>query len=131
MQSVRVYFPQPFFASGKPLVKSAKATRPNGGALLFVRYRKISGRHRTDVREEMKRLTDGEGLDLAAELSGVNSALDQAESCLGRHGRAVIIGMSGRFAKEVESRFKGVGFPHFSSDRKKTSQFATDLPNAV
>ncbi len=56
-------------------MKSAKATRPNGGALLFVRYRKISGRHRTDVREEMKRLTDGEGLDLAAELSGVNSAL--------------------------------------------------------
>ncbi len=49
--------------------------------------------HRTDLREEVKRLTNGEGLDLAAELSGVNSALDQAEACLGRHGRAVVIGM--------------------------------------
>ncbi len=47
----------------------------------------------SDLGEEVKRLTDGEGLDLAVELSGVNSALDQAESCLGRHGRAVIIGM--------------------------------------
>jgi 2-desacetyl-2-hydroxyethyl bacteriochlorophyllide A dehydrogenase len=49
--------------------------------------------HTVDVREEVRRLSDGEGLDLAVELSGVNSALDQAESCLGRHGRAVIIGM--------------------------------------
>ncbi len=46
-----------------------------------------------DVREEVMRLTDGEGLDLAVDLAGVNSALDQAESCLGRYGRAVIIGM--------------------------------------
>ncbi|MFE0510026.1 zinc-binding dehydrogenase [Streptomyces sp. NPDC058964] len=47
-----------------------------------------------DVREEVLRLTDGEGLDLAAELSGVGNALDQAVSCLGRYGRAVAIGMS-------------------------------------
>lgn len=46
-----------------------------------------------NVREEVMRLTDGEGLDMAVELSGTNSALDQAESCLGHHGRAVIIGM--------------------------------------
>lgn len=46
-----------------------------------------------DVQEEVKRLTDGEGLDLAVELSGVNRALDQAEACLARHGRAVVIGM--------------------------------------
>ncbi|MFG2563694.1 zinc-binding dehydrogenase [Streptomyces sp. NPDC048496] len=47
-----------------------------------------------DVREEVLRLTDGEGLELAAELSGANSALGQAVSCLGRYGRAVMIGMS-------------------------------------
>lgn len=46
-----------------------------------------------DVREEVMRLTDGDGLELAVELSGSNRALDQAVSCLGRHGRAVIIGM--------------------------------------
>jgi threonine dehydrogenase-like Zn-dependent dehydrogenase len=46
-----------------------------------------------DVHEEVLRLTDGEGLDLAVELAGVNSALDQAVSCLARRGRAVIIGM--------------------------------------
>ncbi len=46
-----------------------------------------------DVRAEVMRLTDGEGLDLTVDLAGVNSALDQAVSCLGRYGRAVIIGM--------------------------------------
>ena len=46
-----------------------------------------------DVRAEVMRLTDGEGLDLAVDLAGVNSALDQTVSCLGRNGRAVIIGM--------------------------------------
>jgi threonine dehydrogenase-like Zn-dependent dehydrogenase len=46
-----------------------------------------------DVRREVMRLTDGEGVSLAVELSGADSALDQAESCLGRHGRAVVIGM--------------------------------------
>ncbi|MFF4583701.1 zinc-binding dehydrogenase [Streptomyces sp. NPDC001373] len=50
---------------------------------------------RTDgLREEVLRLTGGEGLELAAEFSGVGSALDQAVSCLGRYGRAVVIGMS-------------------------------------
>ncbi len=48
---------------------------------------------KVDVPEEVQRLTNGEGLDLAAELAGVNSALAQAVSCLGRRGRAVIIGM--------------------------------------
>lgn len=46
-----------------------------------------------DVRAEVMRLTRDEGLDLAVDLAGVNSALDQAVSCLGRYGRAVIIGM--------------------------------------
>ncbi|WP_324788375.1 zinc-binding dehydrogenase [Streptomyces sp. H51] len=48
----------------------------------------------TDVPEQVRRLTDGEGLDLTAELSGAGSALAQAVSCLGRYGRAVMIGMS-------------------------------------
>ncbi len=46
-----------------------------------------------DVRAEVMRLTEGNGLDLTVDLAGVNSALDQAVSCLGRYGRAVIIGM--------------------------------------
>jgi threonine dehydrogenase-like Zn-dependent dehydrogenase len=46
-----------------------------------------------DVREEVMRLTDGEGLDLAVDLAGVNAALNQAVFCLGRNGRAVIIGL--------------------------------------
>ncbi len=49
--------------------------------------------HRVDVRAEVMRLTDGEGLDLVVDLAGVNTALAQAVSCLGRYGRAVIIGM--------------------------------------
>ena len=48
---------------------------------------------KVDVPEEVQRLTNGEGLDLAAELAGVNSALAQAVACLGRRGRAVIIGL--------------------------------------
>jgi threonine dehydrogenase-like Zn-dependent dehydrogenase len=48
---------------------------------------------KVDVRAEVMRLTDGEGLDLTVDLAGVNSALDQVVSCLGRYGRAVIIGL--------------------------------------
>jgi threonine dehydrogenase-like Zn-dependent dehydrogenase len=47
-----------------------------------------------DVRAEVMRLTDGEGLDLVVDLAGFNTALAQAVSCLARYGRAVIIGMS-------------------------------------
>lgn len=47
-----------------------------------------------DVRAEVMRLTGGEGLDLAVDLAGFNAPLDQCVSCLGRYGRAVIIGMS-------------------------------------
>jgi threonine dehydrogenase-like Zn-dependent dehydrogenase len=48
---------------------------------------------KVDVRAEVMRLTHGEGLDVAVDLAGVNSALDQAVLSLGRYGRAVIIGM--------------------------------------
>ena len=47
-----------------------------------------------DVREEVMRLTDNKGLNLAVELSGSSIALDQAVSCLGFFGRVVVIGMS-------------------------------------
>jgi len=47
-----------------------------------------------NVHEEVMRLTENKGIDLAVELSGSGSALNQAVSCLGFHGRAVIIGMS-------------------------------------
>jgi 2-desacetyl-2-hydroxyethyl bacteriochlorophyllide A dehydrogenase len=46
-----------------------------------------------DIVAEVTRLTNGEGLNLTVDLSGVNSALDQAEACLARHGRSVVIGM--------------------------------------
>jgi D-arabinose 1-dehydrogenase-like Zn-dependent alcohol dehydrogenase len=49
---------------------------------------------KVDIRTEVMRLTRDEGLDLAVDLAGFNSALDQAVSCLGRYGRAVVIGMS-------------------------------------
>ncbi len=49
---------------------------------------------KVDVRAEVMRLTGGEGLDLAVDLAGVNTALAQAVLCLRRYGRAVIIGMS-------------------------------------
>jgi threonine dehydrogenase-like Zn-dependent dehydrogenase len=49
---------------------------------------------KVDVRAEVMRLTHNDGLDLAVDLAGFNSALDQAVSCLGRCGRAVVIGMS-------------------------------------
>jgi len=48
---------------------------------------------KVDVRKEVLRLTDGDMLDLTVELSGTNSALDQAVSCLGRNGRTVVVGM--------------------------------------
>jgi 2-desacetyl-2-hydroxyethyl bacteriochlorophyllide A dehydrogenase len=48
---------------------------------------------KVDVRAEVMRLTRDEGLDLVVDLAGINRSLDQAVSCLGRYGRAVIIGM--------------------------------------
>jgi threonine dehydrogenase-like Zn-dependent dehydrogenase len=64
-----------------------------------------------DVREEVMRLTGGEGLDLAVELAGANSALEQAVSCLTHHGRAVIIGMC---AEQVRLAEPSVMFGYFN-----------------
>src|SRR5687767_12223547 len=47
-----------------------------------------------DVVAEVRRLTGGRGLDLAADLVGANAVLAQAAACLGRHGRVVMIGLS-------------------------------------
>jgi D-arabinose 1-dehydrogenase-like Zn-dependent alcohol dehydrogenase len=46
------------------------------------------------VIEEVWRLTDGRGLDVAVDLFGANRVLLQADACIGRGGRVVIVGLS-------------------------------------
>src|SRR3954454_9484991 len=46
------------------------------------------------VVQEVWRLTDGRGLDVALDLFGANQVLVQADQCLGRGGRLVIVGLS-------------------------------------
>ena len=47
-----------------------------------------------DVVAEVHRLTGGRGLDVAVDLVGANAVLAQAVASLGRHGRAVMVGLS-------------------------------------
>jgi threonine dehydrogenase-like Zn-dependent dehydrogenase len=47
-----------------------------------------------DVVQEVWRLTDDRGLDAALDLFGANRVLVQADACLGRRGRLVIVGLS-------------------------------------
>ena len=46
------------------------------------------------VEQEVLRLTDGAGLDVAVDLVGANRVLAQGDACLGRYGRLVMIGLS-------------------------------------
>jgi 2-desacetyl-2-hydroxyethyl bacteriochlorophyllide A dehydrogenase len=46
------------------------------------------------VEQEVWRLTGGRGLELAVDLFGANRVLVQADACLGRGGRLVIVGLS-------------------------------------
>jgi D-arabinose 1-dehydrogenase-like Zn-dependent alcohol dehydrogenase len=46
------------------------------------------------VEQEVLRLTDGTGLDVAVDLVGANRVLAQGDACLGRFGRLVMIGLS-------------------------------------
>src|SRR3954451_21032170 len=46
------------------------------------------------VEQEVRRLTDDRGLDVALDLFGANRVLMQADACLGRGGRLVIVGLS-------------------------------------
>jgi threonine dehydrogenase-like Zn-dependent dehydrogenase len=46
------------------------------------------------VEQKVWELTDGLGLDVAADVFGANRVLVQADACLGRFGRLVIIGLS-------------------------------------
>ncbi len=46
------------------------------------------------VEQDVWRLTDGLGLDVAVDLFGANQILAQGDACLGRHGRLVMIGLS-------------------------------------
>jgi D-arabinose 1-dehydrogenase-like Zn-dependent alcohol dehydrogenase len=47
-----------------------------------------------DVRAEVYALTNDLGLDVAIDLVGANAVLREAVSCLGRGGRAVMVGLS-------------------------------------
>ncbi|AGC41979.1 alcohol dehydrogenase [Myxococcus stipitatus DSM 14675] len=47
-----------------------------------------------DVREQILRHTGGMGLDVAVDLVGANVVLAQAAKSIGRHGRAVMVGLS-------------------------------------
>jgi threonine dehydrogenase-like Zn-dependent dehydrogenase len=48
----------------------------------------------TDVRAEIGRITDGEGLDLAVDLVGANAVLAEGARCIGRFGRVLMVGLS-------------------------------------
>jgi len=48
----------------------------------------------TDVAAEIRRVTQGMGLDVAVDLVGSNAVLEQAVSSLRRGGRAVMVGLS-------------------------------------
>jgi threonine dehydrogenase-like Zn-dependent dehydrogenase len=47
-----------------------------------------------DVRGEISKLTGGLMLDVAVDLVGANAVISQCVSCLGRGGRAVMVGLS-------------------------------------
>jgi 2-desacetyl-2-hydroxyethyl bacteriochlorophyllide A dehydrogenase len=47
-----------------------------------------------DVPARVLELTDGRRLDIAVDLVGTNAVISQATSCLGRYGRAVMVGLS-------------------------------------
>src|SRR4051794_20941576 len=47
-----------------------------------------------DVVQEVWRLTGGRGLDVALDLFGANRVVLQADQCIGRRGRVVIVGLS-------------------------------------
>jgi 2-desacetyl-2-hydroxyethyl bacteriochlorophyllide A dehydrogenase len=46
------------------------------------------------VEQEVWRLTEGQGLDVAVDLIGANRVLAQGDACLSRYGRLVMIGLS-------------------------------------
>lgn len=48
----------------------------------------------TDIETSIRQLTDGAALDVALDVVGANGVLGQAERCLGRGGRLVMVGMS-------------------------------------
>jgi D-arabinose 1-dehydrogenase-like Zn-dependent alcohol dehydrogenase len=48
----------------------------------------------SDVRKEISKLTGGMMLDVAVDLVGANAVISQCVGCLGRGGRAVMVGLS-------------------------------------
>jgi len=62
------------------------------------RAKQLGADHLVDARDgdpaaQIRALTDGEGADLAIELVGRPSSISAAEACLGRGGRAVLVGI--------------------------------------
>lgn len=49
---------------------------------------------RVDAAQELRRLTGGQGVSLALEMVGLKKTLEQAIDCLGKLGRAVVVGMA-------------------------------------
>lgn len=49
---------------------------------------------RVDAAQELRRLTDGRGVSLALEMVGLKKTLEQAIDCLGKLGRAVVVGVT-------------------------------------
>lgn len=47
-----------------------------------------------DVQKRVYEITDGRRLDVAVDLVGANVVISQAVTCLGRNGRAVMVGLS-------------------------------------
>jgi 2-desacetyl-2-hydroxyethyl bacteriochlorophyllide A dehydrogenase len=64
----------------------------------LARAKQLGADHLIDAREtdpasRIRELTGGEGVDLAVELVGRPSSIAAAEACLGRGGRAVLVGI--------------------------------------
>src|SRR4051794_10277901 len=74
------------------------------------------------VEQEVRRLTDGRGLDAALDLFGANRVLVQADACLARRGRLVIVGHLG-YAKEHLSQLVRL----VSTGRLDISRSVSDL----
>lgn len=49
---------------------------------------------RVDAVQELRRLTGGQGVSLALEMVGLKKTLEQAIDCLGKLGRAVVVGVT-------------------------------------
>lgn len=61
-----------------------------------------------ELTAEVARVTGGRGLDVAVDLVGSNAVLAQADACLGRHGRLLMVGLSAEPVQLGPSVFFGM-----------------------